>query len=713
MKNSWINYPHKININNSKIEQLIDENYDTIEEILGLKTQLYPHQKKIIKAMIDLENNSVFNIAINSVIHKVENNVGILSEKVGSGKTFDILGLIMLQPMPKTLGYDIDHIMCKNKKNNVGFLIKKYFTYIYKPTLIFAGTSVIQQWLNTINEFTNLKVFSVCGIKDFEKLINMITDKSIEDYHIVLIKNGTIVRPVLPPNIELLNMNKVLSPYMYSLLANIKCICWARVIIDDFDTIHMKENSLTINALFTWYVSSTDKKMRLVPNSYYQHSEHNNLSNLLLYGNYPISNIYKNKILLYNCNIRNHPNFIEQTTELSSPNFYVYTFSNPNKKLVNIINNINSNIMEMINADAIETAAETLGIKGNNIIDIFEKILGDQYNMLLFLSKILKFIETQKQNLDKRLPWDGEETYGIRRLEKFEEITYQYPNIDKFLDEQHIKYNEEKNKVMLILNRIKDNISEDECPICSMDLKDDCDGKIVIFKCCSVVMCETCCFNTVFHKNYSSSCANCRSNINLTYLVYISKEINIDEVSKSIENGIETDDKPIIKPIQNNKYEAILDIIRNEALSNCIKVNINIPQLMVGTKILPETKLRKILIFANYEEVLKNIQSILKREHINYDILGGTYKQIHNIVDRFNKSEQHNILLICAEKYCAGLNLQIASDIIFAHSIIDPNIEAQIAGRLMRIGRTTTANFHYLLYENEYQYKIYTNRIII
>ena len=50
-------------------------------------------------------------------------------------------------------------------------------------------------------------------------------------------------------------------------------------------------------------------------------------------------------------------------------------------------------------------------------------------------------------------------------------------------------------------------------------------------------------------------------------------------------------------------------------------------------------------------------------------------------------------------KHCSGLNLQTATDLIFAHKIIDPNIETQVIGRGQRLGRTTTLKVHFMFYQ--------------
>jgi SNF2 family DNA or RNA helicase len=378
----------------------------------------------------------------------------------------------------------------------------------------------------------------------------------------------------------------------------------------------------------------------------------------------------------------------------------------------------------MINADAIETAAERLGIKTTTTAGIFEKILGDQYHTLKLTSKLIKFIAEQRIKAGERCNWTEEAgTYGVRRLEKFEEITVAYPDIDRFLEEQLAKYTEQKDKCMVTLNRIKEHITEGECPVCCDDMKEDCDGKVLIYKCCSVIICESCTFSTIFKMAHKGSCPNCRAEIDLKQLIYISKDVDLDKLVQEVEDGEVTPENetsancefippPVnVQPLNYGKFDAIVDIIRGIQPPLQTPIHVHIPQLLAGNAELPEPTSRKVLIFANYDETLYKIRSKLEDEKVNYEQLNGTPTQINEIVERFKNTNTHNVLLVCAARYCAGLNLQNASDLIFAHFIMDNNVETQVAGRLIRLGRTTNAKFHYVLYESEYEYMMRTERM--
>ena len=211
----------------------LDDTYDEVDSVPGLRTILYKHQKIIVKAMIDLENNKLLyakDAKDTENVFIIDANAGILSEKVGSGKTFDILATIILNPKPAST-YEVDRIInnfatfeSSSYTLHEPFIYKKSFKYVLNPTLIFVGSSVIKQWISVIETYTNLKTFVVYGIKEFEKLVDIIVNKTVNDYDIILIKNGTVSRVVLPKNIKILPTITA-SPHMYLLLLfQLRCL---------------------------------------------------------------------------------------------------------------------------------------------------------------------------------------------------------------------------------------------------------------------------------------------------------------------------------------------------------------------------------------------------------------------------------------------------------------------------------------------------------
>lgn len=736
---SWIEKPRQTdddcNYCHQDIEIPLDETYEKVESVPGLKTSLFPHQKTVVKAMMDLEKSSYFTFKDSYTRfddYKVKTTAGVLSEAVGSGKTIDVLSLILLQKIPKVYPYIAElNMLPVNSgynslyKKHFSAIIRKKFRNILKTTIIFTGVSVVDQWISAIKTFTNLTYFSVFDVRDLQKLICKMSDKSINQYDIVIVKNGKITRPVKLPShliIEDKNANKS-TLYIYNVIANMRNLCWARVVIDDFDTIKLPHNAGIVNALFTWYISSTRKSM---PNKVATNTQFKTTADMLMYSNYSCSNIMKNPILFYNFNIRNDPQFVKLTNLISSPKFYAYIFTNPNNQYMGFLGLMNDSeaneVMEMLNGDAIETAAERIGIKTNSVADIFQIMLGKQFDKYKKSINVLEFIKEVEPLQGQREPMssnpDPDDTYTKSDLFIRREIEYNYPNLKGLLESTKEEYLEIRKNSSIAIERVKHNIKEGECPICTSDLDDE-DEEILIVKCCGIILCGMCCFGTVFPKNCAvGQCSNCRTRLTLDSLIYLNsnfdltKIVNEDLTETKYENvNSEEHIEEEVEQKPRTKMDAILDIINEVKPIEQKRVDVNIHNLMKGTHRLPSCEYNKVLIFANYDETIQNIKKILDENNISYWKLGGSHREITNTVELFTNHDETCVMIINSMKHCSGLNLQSATDLIFAHKIIDPNVETQVIGRGQRLGRLSQLRVHFMFYQNEFDYMIRENSI--
>jgi hypothetical protein len=438
-----------------------------------------------------------------------------------------------------------------------------------------------------------------------------------------------------------------------------------------------------------------------------------------MYYNYNCNNIIANNTLFILFNIRNTTEFIKQTSKISNPKFYAYVFKNPNNQYMGFLSLMGSDageIMEMLNGDAVETAAERLGIKFTNVADIFQIVLGNKYTEFKKSSDILNFIKRVEIDSNKRLDMGlnsiKNDTYKKSDLLNKRPILFNYPGVDTLIQDVKSEYTLIHKTSGIAITRVKDNIKNGECPICVTDLNDE-DEDILILKCCGIIVCSDCCFSTIFNNN-KNSCSNCRSILQINDLIYLNNTFNLDNITKEKIN----DDKPIsnITPEpeikkKRTKITAMLEIINNKPPPEQIRVDVNIVNLMKGTCVLPNANIRKTLIFASYAETLDKIKNALDDEKIQYWKLGGTSSQITKMVLDFTNYTKKCVLIVNSTKHCAGLNLQIATDIIFAHKLLDQGMETQVIGRGQRLGRKSQLRVHYMFYQNEYDYMRRNNAI--
>ena len=137
----------------TEIDYIVDEYSPHIEQPTDIKMPLKPHQLAMINKMKDLETPDM-------KVLDTENNewfktdFGALCDKVGSGKSLTILGLIaqnkQLTPGDK----------CLKSYGNMVHLYSKSQLYI-PINIIVVPHGIVSQWETYINDFTDLVSISI------------------------------------------------------------------------------------------------------------------------------------------------------------------------------------------------------------------------------------------------------------------------------------------------------------------------------------------------------------------------------------------------------------------------------------------------------------------------------------------------------------------------------------------------------------------------
>lgn len=808
-----------------KLEKLTSE-FEKIDTPKKIKIPLFESQKTSVAAMIRVENKGGLwfndhtrniyisrrnrdNINWGNKIHRVfiKSNIGVLSNPLGSGKTLEILSLIAEKSMPKahTTTLRLEGIGDKIFKNPSKFScpilnITKKVRKILRPALIFSGRPALKQWLYAIETQTHLRVFLISHVRELAEFKLILNAGGINNYDIILVKHGTVsgtvVLPKCLPKEEREPINDITHMELYNVICNMtRDKCWSRVIIDDFDQIDFPENFGQMNALFTWYVSCTKgmpKQSRYIITC----RKYNN--HVTMYAKLPhtigshLYNTYlsyyellNNKVIFTNFNVCCTDQFIKDIIHIGKPMFYTYTLKNPNNVFIAALGVMgdekNNDIFQMLNADALEEAAELAGIASMDTKDIFQKILDDKFGLWEKSRNILKFIkvESDPHIIHLRLPLktnpNKNDTYNKSHLRILRPIKYHYYGLDKLMMEEKYHWFTVKTENGKSIERVQKNLQASICAICSCSLvvniinddneddEDDIDDymadilgdvelessytavsqqfhseaskqevskSVIMMKCCGVTLCSEC---GIRGSNFRRSimygrqnkevitglCSNCKIKILFNDLIFINKDFDHDKIilenlecenSSDAKCPVESDETGETKekeaPKKNrDKLDVLMDIINSVVPCEQKQHEKTIPGLMVGKKNLSMAtkKETKVLIFANFEETLNNIEKRLNGE-IKYHRLGGTANQIHNAAILYNTTDKLNVLLVNSIKYCASLNLQSTTDVVFIHKILNKHIESQTIGRAQRIGRKYELRVHYILYDNEKDY---------
>lgn len=779
----------------------VGERDGEIASVEGLRTELMPHQRTIVKAMYDLERRRFININSDDVIYAprivggkhapnysrisdmysgviMETCCGVLSAPFGSGKSFILLALITLLPVPKKIAE-----ICSPQ----GFIeegptdpidialngtmeIRRSHSKFMRQTVVFVSKSVLCQWEEYIKLYTDLNPFIIAHVRDLKKLHTlMFTSKqkaaAIDKYDIIIIKNGIISGTF--DVCEAVN-NCYLGSMKSKPIINVfgemfREYCFARVIIDDFDVIGLPSTTEIIPALFTWFVSASNKFIHPAKPT----KEFEEIKSSLCYerSTYAAATI-NNDLMAYFC-IANDSDFLQRSIDVGKTVYFTYKFANPYLSYIRLLQIMNVyNIVEMINADAIQTAAAKVGLATADIGDIFRKLFIGIWRKRRRLNEDIAYTDIIIA-INSELPTCDEGDKGKSGITKkrrgkavkkasvvitsnmvtklkdnlrargpkseFERLfKYKFDRVSSMLHAIKIGHEDALHRVSRMIAEIDVYLRASPCAVCN----DVVVGNIYMLKCCDNVFCQTCVNDSIeteaCMKCGAHMCAELIISINQDKCTLLSKygddadadvdadaEVGVDadadvDVEEDIDIEVEDVDtsmnkfgcvvKIVDRCFGDAKAASILNSFRKPSAGPSADLNV-----MKGLRSLPDAVPddRKILIFSNYSETLNKLDKLyLSKTPYVYDHVKGSSQKIADIVRRFklpnSDSESISLLLINSEKYCAGLNLQNATDMIFVHHIMDKNIHGQVIGRAVRVGRTNSLTVHYVMYENEF-----------
>lgn len=683
---------------------------------------LFPHQMTAIQALIDIEKIQAINIG-NDHSNKrntdsdaiIETKCVILSDPYGSGKSVIILGLIVISPLPAAYRRNFN-IATKNVFSDEIIITYNGNDCLIKPTLIVVNHNVLQQWKKLIIKHTNCSVFVINSVKKLKQFEQIYHQNQINKYDIVLIKNGVTIlySDYFDSPSNLISIVGYITRYK----------CWSRVVYDDYDMLASQCVIRSINTLFTVFVSSTSDIIN-------QNARNVNIDSCHLIDmlhdtiHYDIRNCVTYKELTY-FNVSNNYQYIETSTQLTKINIYQYTTMSEYDnymKLIYAMNDDEANtIYEMLTSDAINTAAEALCIKSNSIGDIFQRLLEKKYNNYVINNRILSFIHGVKTNIIN-LERRDDKYYTDEKIKSIRSniialkdpcIKYNSIVIENIVDQLIAEYNILTKSANNTINRLIENIKENNCQICATPLNE---CKVFIIKCCGLIVCNECSIpgNNIQIEQITGSdshtvkgiCTNCKSLIiPQRDLIFVDQNLDLLAACNNVNDIIKTldvsDDTNIpLKEFTNPKLTILNEIIHNRIPESRMKVMRSINNLLYGSvdKPAPHNIDKKILIFSSYTESIYLITNLLDCENIKYVSITSHVAHINEKIEEFRT--QVPILLISYKNNYAGINLEFVTDLVYFHNLMNKNIEGQIAGRAQRYGRKNNLNIHYLCYTDE------------
>jgi hypothetical protein len=458
----------------------VNEIAENSDEVMQDKFQQPPtwditlknHQLSLINKCIDLENNGIDYKSCQYLSYKYDgakSNIGIIADKVGSGKSYSILGLLAMNKKPlvkfkhtNTYGLHNINVELKDRTSNE---IK------FDVNIIVTPHSLIKQWevyIKSVNKNNSYYVVNTT------KSLNQLQDK-LSRVHIILV-SGTFYK----------KLQEHIQGENYSV---------NRVIFDEVDSMNTP-SAKHINANFYWFVSASYKNI-LNPNARYNF-EYRNWENSYMVSSGISNNVYAKSIFMTFYKTKNGliNRLVDKIVMKNDDEYVDKSFALPdmNKRiirckdsgLISILNGVvHSNIINCLNAGDIPGAVSYVNQEN---VDTESNII----------NAVIQGLRIKLNNCNVKLR-TIEETIFINaenKLNKIGKLETERKSIE--------------NKIKLIEDRIN------ECDMCVVCM--DKQNTKTITKCCNNSFCFEC-LTSWLKKN--PSCPLCKTTLNIENDLFI------------------------------------------------------------------------------------------------------------------------------------------------------------------------------------------------
>lgn len=616
---------------------------------------------------------------------------GVLADEIGLGKTFSMIALIKLQ-------------------NNM-----------HSPSLIICPKRICLQWKTEVNKTTDLNCTIIYNITQFNKL----NFDNINQYDIIIIPYNFLInkkylentinsdkfsitnfqweRVILDEGHEYINTSKTLNrqnyrnirEQLFNLKSKYRWICSGTPFSNKYDfwdiifflsKINIKYVSdLENSGILQEYLIKYREPILVSNDMNNWHLLNNRRINnriLLIDNKYLVNNIVPSdwKYIYYKKNLFNTVNLQKKLyTEVDNDLSHSYNhilqllFRHSNKERIEKQLCIPKPI---IKTDILEMTKMEMSIYSSAIDDPIQQFqfcnhiqISEQYSSLLgstiispndINNKMVKFYNNKIKRNQNSLTKLNSKINNENHNE--EQLTTIRNNIS-VLNSELISDKYRLNIFNDLTKALKD---ANNCPVCLEDFN-------TIIKAvtkCGHFICDKC-IKKMNNLTIKCPICNCFNNIK--------KDIKIIETTNKSNNKLGTKINYLIKNIQS---------------------------------ILTDNSTNRIIIFSQWENMLKLLANTFNVYNINNIILNGNYHVINKKLRQFKLDDDFRVILLSAEKAASGLNLIETSHIFLIDTLnTDPNycktIESQAIGRSVRIGQTKTVCITRLIMKNTIEHTFY------
>lgn len=608
----------------------------------------FAHQAVALEALKDCERKRFIRVPAPSESYEkitnhpliIESNSMAIGDKFGTGKTAIVISMIIDNKLPVNPNKPrCPYYINKSQSNFKRHAAKEFKQFqhsikfrfnpesVIAPNFVFVGKSVVHQWEQAFEKFyPESTVMVVANYYDFKnKFYPAVINNTINSYDAIICKNDTITGDLsfFGSNLKSQTMLNAMSGVFYR---NKKVL--SRVFYDDFDTIGVARHTRQLPALTTVYVSATRKNDKTF--SFSKSEKHTTRELLASRTSGYLVNIARDCNLFGPFMIRSSEEFSDASTSVTKVKCHKYVYKNPDDQFIGLIGALGdldaADVAQMLNGDAVETAAQLIGVASFSVADIFRKMLGDRYDRFIKLGITIeetnrlgsRYVKAQKISPKTKYDKKYAKYFSEEEFKKFQlrpmnrganEYTIaEFNLIKKAINEKVVtndkgvtihpvdrielrisnilmrnlkelrnNFQAEHESLRVGIDRVKSNILTGSCQICNRSLEDE---STFIVKCCGIILCGDCGSRgtrTKLQKNYTNDgtgaklmgkCPNCSASVNFKEnMIYLAPGFDIELLLNATGNEekdvIKRPDAPEEEVDEDPEYDPFYETIEN------------------------------------------------------------------------------------------------------------------------------------------------------
>lgn len=743
----WVAATH--HLNSPRLLTASDPRSPTPPGFLG---ELFPPQATLLHAICALERAPALSLAppsyhvpwLQNLSDRLETRCVRISERFSFGKTVLALALICAQRVPRRLPalaplatfpvtgdvYRATNLLgvapqrdpCTGVRYQ-GALPELTVRYarLLEVTIVAAASSVISQWEDNARRFTRLRFFTIDGVRALREFERLFRGGKLAEIDIVFVKVGRAAANFVVKGEPSLGDTKSRS-ILQAVARVLDGVPVARLIIDDFDTLKLCCDDCFVPALFTLLISATRRQVQTHFNLHSGDSAAD-FCRKNMTTNVQISAAALDEVTNKVCSLHCDPAYVAAyigSTSIAFRRIFVR-----GGRAAAILRNLDASdeVIEMLNADAIKSAATKLGFAAASVGDIIRRVVGAHVFKLRAAVRIFARLERVRAELKAacgdpetdssriselraaiKKGSDGDVAKALAAVSGGGEKVYQA------LDSLAEWAAEEEEKHGKALARMRENVRQEICQCCKAPFDVEGAPAYILANCCQAVICEVCATMPRGNdRGFIRRCVNCASSVaHPAGLIRVGAELDLaealsdeavieldsDAAAPDAEGGGKADAAPARgratpADFQNPKLRALAQLVLGEPI-DCLS-DAPAPPFVEGlidasrNSPWPADLPKKFLVFSSHTETTAELSAGFELLGIPFAILRGTRAQKDAAVEKLRS--EVGVLFVTAPKDCSGLHLPFVSHIVFYHLVLDRNVEAQVAARGQRLGR--------------------------